>query len=93
MPPQRKRHAPKITPDSVPAKSETLPGDLRREDQNDITPDSLPKSSNEQLPVAGHSLAPDGGNEDHPIHDSEDDMTPGEAAREVERTEAAARER
>lgn len=93
MPPQRKRRAPKITPDSVPERTENLPGDLRREDQQETTPESLPKSSEEELPVSGHSLAPDGNDPDHPMHDSEDDMTPGAVAREIERVQSADRKR
>ncbi len=91
MPPQQKRRAPKITPDSVTPDSETLPGDLRRDDQDTARPEELPEATDEELPAYGHSLAPDGGNHDHPMHDSEDDVTPGDAAREIERVEQTKR--
>jgi hypothetical protein len=78
QPPRRESAAP---PDSVTPKPDALPGDLRREDQTAIAPDSLPGSEDdiaEDGPVGAHTLAPDGGAGDHPIHDDDpaEDFTP-----------------
>ena len=63
QPPRRESSAP---PDSVTPKPDALPGDLRREDQTAIAPDSLPGSEDEiaeDEPQGAHALAPDGGAE------------------------------
>ena len=71
QPPRRESSAP---PDSVTPKPDALPGDLRREDQTAIAPDSLPSSEDEiaeDEPLGAHAPAPDGGAPDHPIHDDD----------------------
>ncbi len=65
---------PPAPPDSVTPKPDALPGDLRREDQTAIAPDTLPGSEDEiaeDEPLGAHAVAPDGGAPDHPIHDDD----------------------
>ncbi|HEY1153192.1 MAG TPA: hypothetical protein VGE73_05020 [Pseudolabrys sp.] len=64
------RPQPEITPDSVPDRPEILPDDMRRRDRPEA-PDSLPPAREEA------TLAPDGGNANHPVHDEPiEDMEP-----------------
>jgi hypothetical protein len=57
-----------------PARSDALPGDLRRDDQPAVPPDDLPNAEEDtdrDEARGGHPLAPDGGDENHPIHDDD----------------------
>ena len=79
--PMQERKESSAPPDSVTPTRDELPGDLRREDQTAVAPDTLPSSEDdisEEEPMGAHSLAPDGGAEDHPIHDDDpsEDFTP-----------------
>ncbi|MGE0061220.1 MAG: hypothetical protein AB7T86_03990 [Xanthobacteraceae bacterium] len=62
-----------------------VPDRLRRRDQPRTPPDSLPRSAGEETPVSGHSPAPDGGVEQHPIHDEPvEDYAPDDYERQIE---------
>ena len=69
--------------------------DLRRDDMPETPPDSLPpqEEAREKLPVGGGlTPAEDGGVEQHPIHDDDqEDLTPSDYERELDRLDAAAR--
>jgi hypothetical protein len=84
--PQQQRRESSAPPDSVTPKPDSLPGDLRRTDQRETPPDSLPQAD-EDIPVTGHSLAPDGGVAQHPIHDDdpEEDFTPGDYEEQIDK--------
>jgi hypothetical protein len=98
MPPkpmQDRRESP-APPDSITPTPDALPGDLRREDQTAIAPDTLPLSEDEldeDEPLGAHRMAPDGGAEDHPIHDDDpsEDFTPRDYEEQIEKV-AEARE-
>jgi hypothetical protein len=88
MPP---KNAPprKAPPDSLPPKSDALPGDLRREDQRSVPPDSLPgagEDTDRDEARGGHPLAPDGGDQNHPIHDDDpsEDFTPRDYEEQID---------
>jgi hypothetical protein len=98
MPPVRKRRANKPdletnTPPDVPAQD--LAADVKRKDQPEMPPDSLPPrdESGEKLAVGGgFTPAEDGGVEQHPLHDDDqEDRTPSDYERELDRLDAAAR--
>jgi hypothetical protein len=98
MPPkpqqQRRTSAP---PDSLPPKSDALPSDLRREDQTAVAPDSVPGPDEESAgdePVGAHSLSPDGGAADHPIHDDDpaEDFTPDDYEEQIDDVAKARRD-
>ena len=77
---------------------DTLPDDLRRDDSASMPPDSLPPRDNaaEARRPAGGGFSPaeDGGVAQHPIHDEDqEDRTPGDYEREIDRLDAAARNR
>ena len=77
---------------------DTLPDDLRRDDSASTPPDSLPPRDNaaEARRPAGGGFSPaeDGGVAQHPIHDEDqEDRTPGDYEREIDRLDAAARNR
>jgi hypothetical protein len=62
-----------------------VPDRLRRRDQPRTPPDSLPQSAEEETPVSGHSPAPDGGVDQHPIHDEPvEDFTPDDYEQQIE---------
>ena len=92
MPPkpgQPSRQPSSAPPDSLPPKSDPLPGDLRRHDQRQTPPDSLPAADeeiSEEGAIGAHSLAPDGGVAEHPIHDDDpaEDFTPGDYEEQIE---------
>ena len=80
---------PSVPPDSMPARSDAVPESLRREDQPAVPPDSLPAADEEtegDEPVGAHSLAPDGGDENHPIHDDDpsEDYTPRDYEEQID---------
>jgi hypothetical protein len=79
--PSKKPQQHKVTPGSLPPESDALPDDLRREDQQQVPPDSVPgtgEDTDRDEARGGHPLAPDGGDESHPIHDDDpsEDFTP-----------------
>ena len=77
----------------VPPSSDEPPSDLRRTDQPETPPDSLPEAD-EEIPIAGQSPSEDGGVEDHPIHDEpEEDFTPGDYERQIDDVARARRGR
>lgn len=79
-------------PDAVPPSGGESPDDLRRNDQLETLPDSLPEADEEDVPVASH--APDGGVDEHPIHDEpEEDFTPGDYERQIDDVAKARRGR
>jgi hypothetical protein len=85
--PPRKTSAP---PDSLPAKSDALPGDLRREDQRRTPPDDLPtadENADRDEPRGAHPLAPDGGDANHPIDDDDpsEDFTPRDYEEQIDK--------
>ena len=85
--PKRQTSAP---PDSLPSKSDALPGDLRREDQRTVPPDNLPdadEDTDRDQPRGAHPLAPDGGDADHPIHDDDpsEDLTPRDYEEQIDK--------
>lgn len=88
MPPKSKRprkRAPGLRPDAVSRRTDELPAALRRNNQREIPPDSLPDADEEEMPIAGRSPSPDGGVEEHPIHDEpEEDFTPGDYERQID---------
>ena len=84
-------------PDSLPPKSDALPGDLRREDQRSTPPDSLPEANEDtdgDQPRGAHPLAPDGGNANHPIHDDDpsEDFTPRDYEEQIDKAADALRD-
>jgi len=91
MPPKplAQRKTSSTPPDSLPPATDAVPGDLRREDQGQVPPDSLPNADEEAArdgSVGAHALAPDGGDEDHPIHDDDpsEDFTPGDYEEQID---------
>jgi hypothetical protein len=87
IPPERKESS--APPDSLPPKSDALPGDLRRDDQRSVPPDSLPDADENAAgdePRGGHPVAPDGGDADHPIHDDDptEDFTPRDYEEQID---------
>ena len=87
--PSRNPSQRKVPPDSLPRKSDALPGDLRRGDQSSVPPDSLPDAGEDtgrDQARGGHPLAPDGGDENHPIHDDDpsEDFTPRDYEEQID---------
>jgi len=87
--PQSPRKPSSAPPDSLPPSSDALPGDLRREDQRQVPPDSLPATDEEAArddSLGAHPLAPDGGDENHPIHDDDpaEDFTPDDYEEQID---------
>ena len=92
--PRRKRQAPDLETNTTP---DQLHDDLRRRDQQ-TPPDSMPPSNEEgaSAAAAGGGFTPklDGGNEQHPIHDEdEEDATSADYEREIDRLDEAVRAR
>jgi hypothetical protein len=93
MPPVRKRRANK--PD-LETNSPPDVADDRRKDMSETPPDSLPPRDEDkrEMSAVGGGFTPkeDGGNDQHPIHDEDqEDRTPGDYERELDRLDAAAR--
>jgi hypothetical protein len=82
VPERRRGESP---PDSLPRREQVVPDELRRRDQPDVMPpDSLPRPE-EDVTASGRRGSPDGGNDDHPIHDEDlEDRGPEDFEREVE---------
>jgi hypothetical protein len=77
---------------------DALRDDLRRRDQQETPPDSLPPRDEEragEMPAGGgFTPTPDGGNEEHPIHDEDqDDATSADYERDIDRLDSATRPR
>jgi hypothetical protein len=65
----------------VPRESDILPDDLRRRDQPETTPDSLPRRGD----PGTLDTRPDGGVAQHPIHDEDqEDMEPDDFEDEID---------
>ena len=93
--PRRRREAPDLNTNNAP---DILLNDLRRRDPPETPPDSLPPDDEAvtgQEPAAGGFIPlPDGGNEQHPIHDEDqEDATPDDYEREIDRLDQAIRGR
>ena len=96
--PQKNPQRRKTTPDSLPPESDALPGDLRREDQRQVPPDNLPSAGEDtdrDEARGGHQVAPDGGDENHPIHDDDpsEDFTPRDYEEQIDEVADARRDR
>lgn len=74
---------------------DVISDDLRRRDQRRTPPDSLPPRGDRagDIPAGGgFTPAEDGGVEQHPVHDSDqEDATPSDYEREIDRLDAATR--
>jgi len=91
----RRRQAPDLETNTGP---DLLRDDLRRRGQPETSPDSMPPRDEERTgeEPAGGGFTPraDGGNEQHPIHDEDqEDATPDDYEREIDRLEEAVRAR
>ena len=75
----------------------SLHDDLRRRDQRETPPDSMPSDEERKSEEpAGRGFTPkaDGGNDQHPIHDEDqEDASPSDYEREIDRLDAAIRDR
>lgn len=93
--PRRRRQAPDVETNTGP---DVLRDDLRRRDQRETPPDSMPpradESPGEEPARGGFTPAPDGGNRQHPVHDEDqEDATPSDYEREINRLNTASFER
>jgi hypothetical protein len=93
--PRRRRRAPDLETNTAP---DLLHDDLRRRDKRETPPDSMPPGDEERTgeEPAGGGFTPraDGGNEQHPIHDEDqEDASPGYYEREIARLDAVIRDR
>ena len=96
--PRRRRQSPDEADLETNIAPDALRDDLRRHDQRPTPPDSMPPRDDErpgEVPAGGgFTPAPDGGNEQHPIHDEDqEDATPDDYEREIDRLDAATRAR
>ena len=93
--PRRRRQAPDLETNTAP---DLLPDDLRRRDPPETPPDSMPPNQEvaEEEDSVGGGFTPraDGGNEQHPIHDEDqEDAAPDDYEREIDRLDQAIRAR
>jgi len=91
----RRRQAPDLETNTTPDVSDD---DLPRGDPPQTPPDSMPPDetvAEEEQPVGGgFTPKTDGGNDQHPVHDEDqDDATPGDYEREIDRLDQAYRSR
>lgn len=96
--PRRRRRAPDEADLETNIAPDALRDDLRRRDQRPTPPDSMPPRDDERLgevPAGGgFTPTPDGGNDQHLIHDEDqEDATPEDYEREIDRLDAATRAR
>ena len=96
--PRQRRRAPDEVDLETNIAPDALRDDLRRRDQPPTPPNSMPPRDDErpgEVPAGGgFTPAPDGGNEQHPIHDEDqEDATPDDYEREIDRLDAATRAR
>jgi len=82
-PPER-RETGEPPPDSLPRRERDVPDELRRRDPPDVMPpDSLPRPD-EDVRVSGRHGSPDGGNDQHPVHDEDlEDRDPEDYERDM----------
>jgi hypothetical protein len=85
---ERRRHAP--DPETNTSLGEVA-DDLRRRDPPETRPDVLPPRDRGEVPAGGgFTPTEDGGNPQHPIHDEDqEDRTPSDYEREIDRLDAA----
>jgi hypothetical protein len=93
--PRRRRQAPDVETNTGP---DLLRDDLRRRDQRETPPDSMPpradENPGEEPAGGGFTPSPDGGNRQHPVHDEDqEDATPSDYEREINRLDTASFER
>jgi hypothetical protein len=93
--PRRRRQAPDVETNTGP---DVLRDDLRRRDQRETPPDSMPpradENAGEEPAGGGFTPAPDGGNRQHPVHDEDqEDATSSDYEREINRLNSASFER
>jgi hypothetical protein len=82
--------------DTIPAGADAVPADLRRTDPDVTRPDDLPEVDGGHMAedVVGGGTTPkiDGGVDQHPVHDEDqEDRTPSDYEREIDRIDAATR--
>ena len=93
--PRRRRKAPDVETSTPP---DLLTDDLRQRDPPQTPPDSMApveKVAQEEDPVGGgFTPRADGGNDQHPVHDEDqEDATPDDYEREIDRLDQAVRDR
>jgi hypothetical protein len=91
--PRRQRKAPDLETNTPP---DLLPDDLRRQDQPQTPPDSMAPDEEvaEEEDAVGGAFTPriDGGNDQHPVHDEDqEDASPEDYEREIDRLDQAIR--
>jgi len=92
---QKRDQAPDVETNTGP---DVLRDDLRRRDQRESPPDSMPprtdQSPGEKPAGGGFTPTPDGGNRQHPVHDEDQgDATSSDYEREINRLDTASFER
>lgn len=80
----------------MPDSADAMPAEVRRSDPEPTRPDDLPLVESgrmaEDVVDGGVTPRPDGGIDQHPIHDEDqEDATPSDYEREMDRLDAAAR--
>jgi hypothetical protein len=93
--PRRRRRAPNLETNTAP---DLLRDDLRRRDQPRTPPDSIPpreeERTSEEAVGGGFTPKADGGNEQHQVHDEDqEDAAPDDYEREIDRLDEAVRAR
>ena len=92
--PRQQRRAPDEADLETNIAPDALRDDLRRRDQPPTPPDSMPPRDGEVPVGGGFTPTPDGGNEQHPIHDEDqEDSTSSDYEREIDRLDGAERPR
>jgi hypothetical protein len=92
--PRQRRRAPDEADLETNIAPDALRDDLRRREQPPAPPDSMPPRDGEVPVGGGFTPTPDGGNEQHPIHDEDqEDATSSNYEREIDRLDAAVRSR
>jgi len=81
---------------TIPAAADAMPFDDRRTDPRATRPDDLPEVDGGRIaeaPVGGGTTPKiDGGIDQHPVHDEDqEDRTPSDYEREIDRIDAATR--
>jgi hypothetical protein len=81
---------------NAPESAEAMPADMRRTDPEPTRPDDLPLVESSRVAAdavdGGVTPRPDGGIDQHPIHDEDqEDATPSDYEREMDRLDAAVR--
>jgi hypothetical protein len=76
--------------------TDAMPADLRRDDLPETRPDDLPEIETgpmtDDVVEGGFTPKPDGGVDQHPIHDEDqEDAEPSDYEREIDRLDAAVR--